>query len=77
MEAMPFLLKANREDKDMVKSCRLPFFKEMLPPQIGNKRCHFDSLETSTQLPKGKRHAGLSPIPVVVGVGEVGEIAVS
>ena len=35
MDAMPFLLKANRDDVDMVKSCRLPFFEEMLPPQIG------------------------------------------
>ena len=77
IDAMPFLLQANRDDVDMVKAARLPFAEEMLPPQIGKKRCHFDSSETSTQLPEGKRHAGLSPIPVVVREGEVGEIAVS
>ena len=68
---MPFLLETNRNDKDMVKTCRLPFFEEILPPQVGKKRCHFDSSETSTQLPDRKRHAGLSPIPVVTRVGEV------
>ena len=77
LDAMPFLLQQNKDDEDMVKSCRLPFYEEMLPPQIGKKRCHFDASETSTQLPEGKRHAGLSPIPAVVGEGDVREIAVS
>ena len=77
IDKMPFLLQANRNNADMVKAARLPFAEEMLPPQIGKKRCHFDSSETSTQLPEGKRHAGLSPIPVVERDGEVGEIAVS
>ena len=38
LDSMPFLLQANKDDVDMVKSCRLPFYEEILPPLIGKKR---------------------------------------
>ena len=70
---MPFLLEATKNDEAMMLSCQLPLYNQICPqPKTGTKRQHLDTTEESTQLPEGKRHAGLSPIPMMNDEGDVG-----
>ena len=73
LEKRPFILEATKNDEAMMKSCQLPLYDQICPqPKTGTKRQHFDTTEESTQLPDGKRHAGLLPIPLMNDEGEVG-----
>ena len=73
LEKMPFILEATKNDGAMMRSCQLPLYNQICPqPKTGTKRQHFNTTKESTQLPDGKRHTGLSPIPLMNDEGEVG-----